>query len=178
MAGSRRTRHMRIVVCGVAFRALTGGSAAAGSVGGRLVASRSRSFVSLWQPRGASSPVVEQFSLRAGALLSTLARYDSSQGQVSPPQPDSSGDLWITQTSGPACSYHIGIECGPPVPDSCSATVTRLDPVTGTMKRVVRFGSSVLVSEAVPSPSRGVIAFVAGGCATSYQNVHFVIENL
>jgi hypothetical protein len=80
MAGSRRGRHMRMVVCGVVFLAVTGGPTASASVGGRSVPSRSRSFVSLWQPRGASSPVVEQFSLRAGALLSTLARYDSSKG--------------------------------------------------------------------------------------------------
>jgi len=178
MAGSRHRRHMRVVVCGLVFLAVTGGWTAAGSGVGRLVSSRSGSFVSLWQPRGTSSPVVEQFSLRTGALLSTLSRYDSSQGQVSSPRPDSSGDLWITQTVGPGCSYHIGIECGPPVPDSCSSTVTRLDPATGTMQHVVTFASSVLVSEAVPSPSPGVIAFVAGGCATSYFNSHFVIENL
>ena len=134
--------------------------------------------MSLWQPRGASSPVVEQFSLRTGALLSTLARYDSSQDQVSSPRPDSRGDLWITHTIGPGCSSHISVDCGPPVADSCSSTVTRLDPATGTMQPVLTFASSVLVSEAVPSPSSDLIAFVAGGCATSYFNSHFVIENL
>ena len=178
MAGRRRGRHITIVVCCIVFLAMTGGSATAGPRVGRLVTSRSRSFVSVWQPRGASSPVVAQFSLRTGALLSTLARYDSSQDQVSSPQPDSRGDLWITHTIGPGCSYHISVDCGPPVADSCSSTVTRLDPATGTMQPVLTFASSVLVSEAVPSPSPDVIAFVAGGCATSYFNSHFVIENL
>jgi hypothetical protein len=127
---------------------------------------------------GTSSPVVAQFSLRTGALLSTLARSDPSPVQVSSAQPDSSGDLWITQTFGPRCSYHLGVNCGPPFPDSCSSTVTRLDPATGAVRPVVTFASSVLVSEAVPSPSPGVIAFVAGGCTTAYLNLHFVIENL
>ena len=178
MAAGRRGRHMRVLTCGVLFVALMGGWAAAGAKAGRLAVARSRSFVSLWQPRGASSPSVEQFSLRTGALLSTLATYDSSQGPVASPQPDSKGDLWITQTFGPRCSYHLGVNCGPPFPDSCSSTVTRLDPATGTVRPVATFASSVLVSEAVPSPSRGAIAFVAGGCTTAYLNLHFVIENL
>jgi hypothetical protein len=137
---------------------------------------RSGSFVSLWLKPRMRYPVIELFSLRSGRPLGRLA--DTPMESTGPPHPTQNGELWLTSTTGPKCRYPLSIDCGPPVPDSCSSTIRSIDPATGSEQVIASFPRSMLVSDAIPSGTGQLAVLMTGGCSNAYFNEHFVVEDL
>src|ERR1700733_741965 len=151
---------------------VSGGYAAVAS-GSTGHVQRSRSFISLWQPRGPTPSGrvwLEAFSLRSARPIARLAIEPNAVANAMP-HPDRSGNIWITDSSGPQCtSDRQG--CGPR-PDSCSSTVTQLDPVTGSSRTVASFPDWQHVGDATPGPRRGVMVLMTGLCTRSFFDEHF-----
>jgi hypothetical protein len=120
--------------------------------------------------------VLEQFALSDGRRLGALARVTGSADSVSDPHVGPDGDVWLTLASGPR--YRSGVAGGDPAPDSCSGRVVRFDPSTQTTATVLTLPSSMLVSDAVPSPSGRLVVMPGGGCSTSFFNEQLVVRDL
>lgn len=141
---------------------------------GRLPAPRPGTFIAQWQPPHSKGKVViEQFSLRDGHPLGAIARLPGRGTNVSPPRPGPRGEVWMTASAGPYLrSDSAG---GSPAPNSCSGSVLRLAPGARTPQQVLTFPGPILMSGVVPSPDGGSIALRAGGCSTSFSNMHLLI---
>ena len=146
----------------------------------RPVVPNGGSFLSLWH--GSNRSLFEQFSLRDGAPLRALLAihlggghgYDVSGGVLGPKD-----TIWFTRTSGPRhTSRYRTKEPGALVPDSCTGEVLRVDLSTGKTTVVTRFSSSMLVSDAQPSPDGRWLLMLAGGCTDSYFNMHLLAVSL
>ena len=83
--------------------------------------------------------------------------------------------MWITTTGGPECTSNVA-GCGP-LPNSCNATVTVLNPTTHLATVVLQTPHSELFSDAVPNADGQRFAYLVGNC-TSYEKQHVVIANL
>jgi hypothetical protein len=144
----------------------------------RPTGSRRQSFISLWPACACGKrTVLERFSLGNGQRLRALARLASGLGvHVANPHADSRGDVWITVTSGPRCTNGTA-GCGP-APNSCSGTSVRFNPTTLATRTELTFPSSVLVTDALPSPNGRLVAMMTGGCARSFFNEHLVVRDL
>ncbi len=145
---------------------------------GRPVTQRADSFISLWPACACGrTTVLAQFSIADGRRLRTLATVRAGAGSaVAAPHASPGGPVWLTFSSGPRCSGPIA-GCGP-VPNSCTDSTIRYDPVSRRASTVLTTPPSELVSDAVPSPDGRRLALVAGGCATSYFNQHVVVRDL
>lgn len=147
---------------------------------GHTAGARGTSFVSLWQGHGPTRSgrlTVELFSLRSGRPLARLATEPGGLDQISPPHPGTRGRLWITQSSGPQCRNRGFGDCSPK-PSSCRSRITRWAPGTGRSQTVATFPHFKLVSDAVPSPRRGLLVLLSAPCVNSYFNHHFLVEDL
>lgn len=134
-------------------------------------------FVALWnelaQPGG---PVVEDMSMSTGKPLQTV--YTPPSGwAVGVPFTGTHGDLWITLTRGPLLRS-AGTAGGDPEPGTCAGEVIRLNPANGRASVVMTSPDNVAIADAVPSPGGHRIAYLAGGCATSYFDMHLVVRSL
>jgi hypothetical protein len=129
-------------------------------------------FLSLW--RNAKEPtVLEGFSLSDGEPVRRLAEVPEG---TELPHLGKGLVVWLTQSSGPR--YRNNTAGGDPEPNSCSASVSRLDLENGTSSVVRSFPSSVQADQAVPSPNEHEAAILAGTCSRAYFNQHLLIENL
>jgi hypothetical protein len=90
----------------------------------------------------------------------------------------SDGSLWYSHATGPRCTNPGGLECLSFVPNSCTGSITQLDPRTGNQRLLLSAASSEMIDGAVPSPNRELVAYRSGGCLTSYFNQHLVVKNL
>jgi hypothetical protein len=123
----------------------------------------------------------------AQLVVEALSRHDGHpQGEVLelPPMPfnvdgpvrANDGSLWFTVTSGPCVRNNTA--GGNPAPNTCSGAVFRFDPASRTSKVMLQSPRSLLIGGAVPSPDGTRVAYQAGGCDTSYFNMHLVIRDL
>jgi hypothetical protein len=170
----------------------TAGSATArrGATDGRLSVSlgvtglappsapRARTFLSLWPACGCGRrTVLEQFSLRDGRRLRALARLPTGLGiQLSAPHATPGGPVWLTLATGP--KYRSGVAGGDPQPNTCGGSIVRYDPATLHAATVAAVPRDQLISDAIPAPGGRRAAIVAGGCATAYFDMHYVIDDL
>jgi hypothetical protein len=144
---------------------------------GRVPAPRQGSFLSLSPACGCGrGTVLEQFALSDGRRLGALAQVTGSPDSVSDPHVGPGGDVWLTLASGPR--YRSGDAGGDPAPDSCSGRVVRFDPSAQKTATVLTLPSSVLVSDAVPSPNGRLVVLPVGGCSTSFFNEHLIVRDL
>ena len=132
-------------------------------------------FYAIWSTAPGHRRVVEEFSAATGqplrkvvGLPPTDSPYELVQG------PD--GWIWYSRSTGPILQSNVA--GGDPKPDSCSGAVVRLDPADG--RHVVVLGSprSEFLGRAVPSPDGRYLAYVAGPCARSFMNLHYVVRDL
>jgi hypothetical protein len=190
---SLRRRSVRVALRRVLLAALIGaallGLAGCGSAGGgrksipstilpAFHSARAWSFISLWPACACGRTTdLDQFSLSDGRRLHTLAHIKVRQGQSLPtPAVDRAGRVWLTFSSGPACTSNVA-GCGPK-PNTCSGHVERLDLHTGASTTVLSPPHSEQVTDALPSPNSRQAVLVEGGCTTGYFNEHFVVTDL
>lgn len=133
-------------------------------------------FVAIWSKRSpAGQPALEAMSMDGGVAirrLMSLAGYNQGSGLSSGVH----GDLWVTLATGPR--YRSNVAGGDPAPDSCSGEVVRFDPNTGARQVLLRTPSSVSIADAASSPDGSTLAYLEGGCATGYFDMHLVVRNL
>lgn len=152
--------------------------------GTHLPASRAGTFISLWPACGCGRhTALDQFSLRTGQRLGTIARVPVAGGEsVSPPAARLGGPVLLTFSSGPKCAGPIGggASAGPciPVAGSCQSRVESLGPESGAVRTLLSFPASTLVSDAMPSPAGRMLVMDAAGCATSFMDAHLVVRDL
>jgi hypothetical protein len=139
---------------------------------------RAWSFISLWPACACGRTTdLDRFSLSDGHRLRTLAHIKVRQGQSLPtPAVDRAGRVWLTFSSGPACTSNVA-GCGPK-PNTCAGHVERLDFDTGASTTVLSPPHSEQVTDALPSPNGRQAVLVEGGCTTGYYNEHFVVRDL
>jgi hypothetical protein len=135
---------------------------------GHLPAPRSGSFVSLWPACACGRrTLLEQFSLSDGRRLGAFGRVWNDHGRlgVSDPHPTRGGSLLLTFSAGPRCAGS-GRSHGPcfPVKNSCGGRAVRIDPRSGTVSELLRFPSSRLVEDAIPSPEGRQVVLIGGPC--------------
>jgi hypothetical protein len=135
------------------------------------------SFLSLWPACGCGrSTVLAQFSLAGGRRVRTLARVPgAAHSQVAAPHA-AGGRVWLTFSAGPRCSSPIA-GCGP-VPNSCTGSTVRYDPVRRQATTVLTTPPEDLVADAVPSPDGRRLALISADCAHSFLNFHLVVRDL
>jgi hypothetical protein len=119
--------------------------------------------------------VLEEFSLRGGRPLETLARLPGEPAQVSVPSAAHDGTVWFSVSTGPRDRNDTA--GGDPAPNSCSGRIVRFDPDSRESSTVLSFPSSVLVNNVFPSPNGRVLAMLAGDCSTSYFNEHVLLKD-
>jgi len=145
---------------------------------GRFHAARASSFISEYPACGCGRrTVLERFSLVDGRRLGALARLPAGPGvQASDPHAVPGGPVWLTISTGP--KYRSSVAGGDPAPDSCSGRVERFDALSGKSTTVLKVPSSLLITDALPSPNGRLVVMVGGGCATSFFNQHLIVEDL
>ena len=133
-------------------------------------------FLAQWTTR-ARGNVLELFSTKSGRPLSEIVDFPHAIGSpnIEGPFRAGSGNVWLTSTSGPiATSNILG---GDPQPNSCSATVTALSPLTHRSTVIFRAPASVQFGDAVPNSTGERFAYLDGGCSTGFMNAHVVIRS-
>ncbi len=111
-----------------------------------------------------------------GRVLRTLFSAPAGASNISGTAIGPSGDVWITVNTGPRLIGHI--DGGGPIAHTCTSTVYRVDPRTGTRTTVLRGTDDELITDAQPSPTGDRIAYLHSGCATSYFNNSLVVKDL
>jgi hypothetical protein len=134
-------------------------------------------FIAEYDERG-PSVVFEVLSLDTGAPIGEIAGSPVGPNAPTGPWRADDGSIWYSEAAGPSCTNPGGLECESFVPDSCSGTIFRLDPMTGANTVLLRAASSVEIGGAVPAPNEDAVAYLQGGCTTSYLNEHIEIEHL
>lgn len=151
---------------------------------GHLSVPRSGTFISLWPACGCGRrTVLDQFSLKTGRRLGTVARVPVATGEsVSLPAARPGGPVLLTFSSGARCAGPPGggPSAGPCIPlaNSCTGRVESLSPATGAVSTLLTAPSSTLVTDAVPSPDGRMVVMASAGCETSYFDASLVVRNL
>lgn len=149
--------------------------------------SRASTFISLWPACGCSSrpTFLDLFSLKTGRRLGSVAEVQKTSSPVvsiSVPAARPGGPVLLTVFSGPRCAAPGGggVSFGPcdPLPDSCSSRIESLDPSTGAISSLLTMPASMTVTDAVPSPNGREVVMTAAGCATSFLDLHLVVQDL
>ena len=133
-------------------------------------------FLARWSTR-ARGNVLELFSTESGRPLSEIIDFPHAIGSptIEGPFRAGSGNVWLTATSGPSATSNIA--GGDPQPNSCSATVTALSPLTHRSTVIFRAPVSVQFGDAVPNPTGERFAYLDAGCSTGFMNAHVVIRS-
>ena len=120
--------------------------------------------------------VIVMSDVRTGAVIETLLTVPSSGTEVSGTAIAPDGEVWVTLNTGPECTSDV-LGCGPK-PDSCSSRVIAINTRTDIEHTVLTGGNNELISDVQPSPVGHRIAYLYGGCATSYFNNSIRIRDL
>ncbi len=131
-------------------------------------------FIARWQT--SQKTVLESFSALSGSLLGDVTTLPSTPAvTVGGPYRAGANNVWLTTTGGPY--YTDDTSTGDPLPNSCNATVTVLDPTSHRASVVLHTPNSELVFDAVPSADGKRYAYLVENC-TSYEKLHVAIGNL
>lgn len=133
-------------------------------------------FLAQWTTR-ARGNVLELFSTKSGKPMGAIVNFPHAMGSpyVDGPFRAGRGDVWLTTTSGPVETSNV--MGGDPRPNSCTATVTALSPLTHRSTVIFRAPVSVQVGDAVPNPTGERFAYLDAGCSTGFMNAHIVIRS-
>lgn len=193
MEGRQVTTHQRwrrfitgtliaAVLIGVSLVVLTRAGSPSNSVDrpsthlSRVAKGMPSNFLAQWTTR-ARGDVLELFSTKGGRALNEVVDLSHVIGSphIEGPFRSGSGTVWLTKTSGPIATSDIA--GGDPQPNSCSATVTALSPLTHRSTVVYRAPASVQFGDAVPNATGERFAYLDGGCSTGFMNAHVVIRS-
>jgi hypothetical protein len=133
-------------------------------------------FLARWTTT-ARGNVLELFSATSGQPLNEIIDFSHAEGSpnIEGPFRAGRGDVWLTTTSGPVETSNV--MGGDPRPNSCTATVTALSPLTHRSTVIFRAPVSVQVGDAVPDYTGERFAYLDGGCSTGFMNAHVVIRS-
>jgi hypothetical protein len=133
-------------------------------------------FLAQWTTR-ARGNVLELFSAKSGQPLGKVVDFPHAIGSpnIEGPFRAGRGNVWLTTTSGPVETSNV--MGGDPRPNSCSATVTALSPLTHRSTVIFRAPVSVQFGEAVPNSTGERFAYLDGGCSTGFMNAHVVLRS-
>ena len=134
-------------------------------------------FFAQWQHVQLSmQSTLEAFSLADGHPMGAVTMLPACTNPISGPFRARDGAFWYVVSTGPRLRSDLA--GGDPAPNSCSGTLIRLNPTTRTQTVEWKAPASELIDAPVPSPDGKEVAYLAGGCDTSYFNMHIEVRNL